>query len=174
MAATSADFDRALEPPPPVGVAAAADLGRADRCEEEENDAATAIVAISGHFGERDSFPPPLRIHASSSSFTLSSFTISDPLRFKHCPRPTSISLSILAAVFLSYVADSEKKKMLDCWCVNLAKSCFRQSYVFFSLSNKLSVTIREKCTEIVSQSQAVYVENSERKYNYKKALYVR
>lgn len=111
LAATSADFDRALEPPPPVGVAAAADLGRADRCEEEEKDAATAIVAISGHFGERDSFPPPLRIHASSSSFTLSSFTISDPLRFKNCPRPTSISLSILAAVFLSYVADSNAER---------------------------------------------------------------
>ena len=37
-----------------------------------------------------------------------------------------------------------------------------------------VAVTIREECTEIVSQSQAVYVENSERKYNYKKALYVR
>ena len=111
-------------------------------------------------------------LHHRLSLYLLSRFLTHS--RFKNCPRPTSISLSILAAVFLSYVADSEKKKMLDCWCVNLAKSCFRQSYVFFSLSNKLSVTIREKCTEIVSQSQAVYVENSERKYNYKKALYVR
>ena len=84
LAATSADFDRALEPPPPAGVAAAAaDLGRADRCEEDENDAATAIVAISGHFRQREILFSRFRIHASSvSSFTLSSLTIFDPLRF--------------------------------------------------------------------------------------------
>ena len=55
LAATSADFDLALEPPAPVGVTTAADLGRPDREEEEEN-VATAIVAISGHFSQRDPF----------------------------------------------------------------------------------------------------------------------
>ena len=61
LAATSADFDLALEPPSvPVGVTATADLGRADREEEEEeeSDDATAIVAISGHFRHREPFHP--------------------------------------------------------------------------------------------------------------------
>ena len=46
LAATSADFDR---PPfgPPMGAAAAADLGRAGRDDETRDADATAIAAIS-------------------------------------------------------------------------------------------------------------------------------
>ena len=125
LPATSADFDLAFEPPP-VGVAAA-DLGRADR-EEEENDA-TAIVAISGHFrqSERDPFHP---FQAPASSPPQDSRFIGDAFHFIffHALRSfltlrfwdlTSISLSIvlpsvLVAGFLSgEVTQTLKDEML-------------------------------------------------------------
>ena len=128
LAATSADFDLAFDPPPVGVAAAAADLGRADREEEEEEEEeendATAIVAISGHFrqSERDPFHP---FQAPASSPAQDSRFIGDAFHFIffHALRSfpilrfwdlTSISLSIglpsvLVAGFLSGDADSER-----------------------------------------------------------------
>ena len=125
LADTSADFDLAFEPPPVGVAAAAADLGRADREDEEEENDAMAIVAISGHFrqSERDPFHT---FQAPASSPAQDSRFIGDAFHFIFfhalwsflVPRfwdLTPISFSIVlpsvlaAAVSLSRDADSER-----------------------------------------------------------------